>query len=100
MQLRKAAKIQRSTTETPLSVFALPTTLRLGRDSLPDRGGLEQFWWDGISGADFFVSAKGPAVEVFGLAQAPSEILPEGDKERQLLQELLSGRSLYSTPTG
>ncbi|MDN5363977.1 MAG: putative methylase [Eubacteriales bacterium] len=32
------------------------------------------------------------------VAQALSEVLPDGDKEKQLLQGLLSGRGMYSTP--
>jgi len=32
------------------------------------------------------------------VAQALSEVLPDGDKEKQLLQGLLSGRGIYSTP--
>jgi adenine-specific DNA methylase len=109
---------------------------------------LDQFWNEGIGGSDFFISAIGPTMEVFGkyesvekllekgkvnsmidalhaallyweqnkrkeiselleetgnlssnafwqVAQAISEVLPEGDKEKQMLQGFLYGKESY-----
>lgn len=47
---------------------------------------LEQFWNEGISGADFFISAIGPAVEVFGQYSRVERLSGEEVTVRELLQ--------------
>ena len=47
---------------------------------------LEQFWEQGISGADFFVSAIGPAVEVFGRYSRVEKLSGEGVSVQELLE--------------
>jgi adenine-specific DNA methylase len=49
-------------------------------------GKLEQFWQQGISGADFFVSAIGPAVEVFGRYSKVERLSGEEVSVRELLE--------------
>ncbi len=46
---------------------------------------LEQFWKEGISGSDFFISAIGPAVEVFGKYERVEKL----SGERVTISELL-----------
>jgi len=47
---------------------------------------LEQFWEQGISGADFFVSAIGPAVEVFGRYSKVEKLSGEEVSVQELLE--------------
>jgi adenine-specific DNA methylase len=47
---------------------------------------LEQFWGQGISGADFFVSAIGPAVEVFGKYSRVEKLSGEDVSVKELLE--------------
>jgi len=47
---------------------------------------LEQFWEQGISGADFFVSAIGPAVEVFGKYSRVEKLSGEEVSVQELLE--------------
>jgi len=47
---------------------------------------LEQFWEQGISGADFFVSAIGPAVEVFGKYSKVEKLSGEEVSVQELLE--------------
>jgi putative DNA methylase len=47
---------------------------------------LEQFWEQGISGADFFVSAIGPAVEVFGQYSRIEKLSGEEVSVKELLE--------------
>lgn len=47
---------------------------------------LEQFWEQGISGADFFVSAIGPAVEVFGRYSHVEKLSGEEVSVQELLE--------------
>jgi adenine-specific DNA methylase len=47
---------------------------------------LEQFWKQGISGADFFVSAIGPAVEVFGQYSRVEKLSGEEVSVKELLE--------------
>ena len=47
---------------------------------------LEQFWEQGISGADFFVSAIGPAVEVFGQYSKVEKLSGEEVSTKELLE--------------
>ncbi|RLG41128.1 MAG: DNA methylase, partial [Thermoproteota archaeon] len=47
---------------------------------------LEQFWEQGISGADFFVSAIGPAVEVFGRYSRVEKFSGEEVSVQELLE--------------
>jgi adenine-specific DNA methylase len=47
---------------------------------------LEQFWEQGISGADFFVSAIGPAVEVFGQYSKVEKLSGEEVSVKDLLE--------------
>ncbi len=47
---------------------------------------LEQFWEQGISGADFFVSAIGPAVEVFGRYSRVEKLSGEEVSVQELLE--------------
>ncbi|MFN3384772.1 MAG: hypothetical protein ACK401_07745 [Archaeoglobaceae archaeon] len=47
---------------------------------------LEQFWNEGISGADFFISAIGPAVEVFGKYESVEKLSGEKVSVKELLE--------------
>jgi adenine-specific DNA methylase len=47
---------------------------------------LTQFWKQGISGADFFVSAIGPAVEVFGQYSSVEKLSGEKVSVKELLE--------------
>jgi putative DNA methylase len=47
---------------------------------------LEQFWNEGIGGADFFISAIGPAVEVFGQYARVERLSGEEVTVRELLE--------------
>jgi adenine-specific DNA methylase len=47
---------------------------------------LEQFWEQGVSGADFFVSAIGPAVEVFGQYSRVEKLSGEEVSVKELLE--------------
>ncbi|MEM5855412.1 MAG: DNA methylase, partial [Candidatus Aenigmatarchaeota archaeon] len=47
---------------------------------------LEQFWEQGISGADFFVSAIGPAVEIFGQYSRVERLSGEEVSVKELLE--------------
>lgn len=58
---------------------------------------LEQFWKQGISGADFFVSAIGPAVEVFGQYSKVEKLSGEEVSVKELLEyvrKVVSGFAL------
>jgi putative DNA methylase len=50
------------------------------------KGKLEQFWEQGVSGADFFVSAIGPAVEVFGQYSRVEKLSGEEVSVKELLE--------------
>jgi len=50
------------------------------------KGKLTQFWNQGISGADFFVSAIGPAVEVFGKYSKVEKLSGEEVSVQELLE--------------
>lgn len=49
---------------------------------------LEQFWNEGIGGADFFISAIGPAVEVFGQYARVEKLSGEEVTARELLEHV------------
>lgn len=49
---------------------------------------LEQFWNEGIGGADFFISAIGPAVEVFGQYSRVERLSGEEVTVKELLQHV------------
>ncbi len=49
---------------------------------------LAQFWDEGIQGADFFMSAIGPAVEVFGRYTRVEKLSGEPVKVRELLEHV------------
>jgi len=57
---------------------------------------LEQFWNEGISGADFFVSAIGPAVEVFGRYARVEKLSGEPVSVRELLEFVRKTVSEYA----
>jgi len=57
---------------------------------------LEQFWNEGISGADFFVSAIGPAVEVFGRYARVEKLSGEQVSVRELLEFVRKTVSEYA----
>jgi adenine-specific DNA methylase len=52
------------------------------------KGKLTQFWEQGISGADFFVSAIGPAVEVFGKYSRVEKLSGEEVSVQELLEHV------------
>jgi adenine-specific DNA methylase len=58
------------------------------KDEIEDRirQKLTQFWEQGISGADFFVSAIGPAVEVFGKYSKVEKLSGESVTVQELLE--------------
>jgi adenine-specific DNA methylase len=47
---------------------------------------LEQFWNEGIGGSDFFISAIGPAMEVFGKYESVEKLSGEKVSARELLE--------------
>ena len=47
---------------------------------------LDQFWSEGIGGSDFFISAIGPAVEVFGKYSSVEKLSGEKVSVRELLE--------------
>jgi len=47
---------------------------------------LEQFWNEGISGADFFISAIGPAMEVFGKYESVEKLTGDKVSAKELLE--------------
>jgi adenine-specific DNA methylase len=47
---------------------------------------LDKFWTEGIQGADFFMSAIGPAVEVFGRYERVEKLSGEKVEVRELLE--------------
>ncbi|MEM3341135.1 MAG: DUF1156 domain-containing protein [Thermoplasmata archaeon] len=57
---------------------------------------LEQFWNEGIGGSDFFISAIGPAMEVFGKYESVEK--PSGEKvsAKELLEFIRSTVSEYA----
>lgn len=57
---------------------------------------LEQFWEQGISGADFFVSAIGPAVEVFGQYSRVEKLSGEEVSVKELLEYVRKVVSEYA----
>jgi len=57
---------------------------------------LEQFWDEGISGADFFVSAIGPAVEVFGRYEKVETYAGEEVDVKRLLEFVRQTVSEYA----
>ncbi len=57
---------------------------------------LEQFWEQGIRGADFFVSAIGPAVEVFGQYSRVEKLSGEEVSVRELLEYVRKVVSEYA----
>jgi putative DNA methylase len=57
---------------------------------------LEQFWEQGISGADFFVSAIGPAVEVFGKYSRVDRLSGEEVTVKELLEYVRKVVSEYA----
>jgi len=52
------------------------------------RAKLKQFWNEGIGGADFFISAIGPAVEVFGQYSRVERLSGEEVTVKELLQHV------------
>ena len=60
------------------------------------QGKLEQFWKENISGADFFVSAIGPAVEVFGRYEKVEDYTGNEVKVDRLLEFVRQTVSEYA----
>ena len=68
---------------------------------------LEFFWWQGIRGADFFVSAIGPALSVFGQYERVTKLSGEEvtvgqflDEVRALVTNYALAKILKTTHTG
>lgn len=57
---------------------------------------LDQFWEEGISGSDFFISAIGPAVEVFGKYGRVEKLTGEQVKAAELLEYVRKVVSEYA----
>jgi adenine-specific DNA methylase len=57
---------------------------------------LDQFWNEGIGGSDFFVSAIGPALEVFGKYEGVEKISGEKVSAKELLEFVRKSVSEYA----
>lgn len=57
---------------------------------------LDQFWNEGISGSDFFISAIGPAVEVFGKYESVENFSGEKVSAKELLEYVRKVVSEYA----
>ncbi len=57
---------------------------------------LEQFWNEGISGADFFISAIGPAIEIFGKYESVKKLSGEKVSAKELLEYVRKVVSEYA----
>jgi adenine-specific DNA methylase len=57
---------------------------------------LEQFWNEGIGGSDFFISAIGPAMEVFGKYESVEKISGEKVSAKELLEFVRKTVSEYA----
>jgi len=57
---------------------------------------LEQFWNEGISGADFFISAIGPAIEIFGRYARVEKLSGERVEIKELLKFIRKTVSEYA----
>lgn len=59
-------------------------------------GKLDQFWEEGIGGSDFFISAIGPAVEVFGKYERVEKLSGEEVTVKELLEYVRKVVSEYA----
>jgi len=57
---------------------------------------LDQFWNEGISGSDFFISAIGPAMEVFGKYECVEKLSGEKVSAKELLEFVRKSVSEYA----
>jgi putative DNA methylase len=57
---------------------------------------LDQFWNEGISGADFFISAIGPALEIFGKYESVEKLSGEKVTAKELLDLVRKTVSEYA----
>jgi len=57
---------------------------------------LEQFWNEGIGGSDFFISAIGPAMEVFGKYESVEKLSGEKVTAKELLEFIRKTVSEYA----
>lgn len=57
---------------------------------------LDQFWNEGISGSDFFISAIGPAMEVFGKYESVEKLSGEKVDAKELLEYVRKVVSEYA----
>ncbi len=57
---------------------------------------LDQFWNEGIGGSDFFISAIGPAMEVFGKYESVEKLSGEKVSARELLEYVRKVVSEYA----
>jgi adenine-specific DNA methylase len=57
---------------------------------------LEQFWNEGIAGSDFFISAIGPAMEVFGKYESVEKLSGEKVSAKELLEYIRKVVSEYA----
>jgi len=57
---------------------------------------LDQFWNEGIAGADFFISAIGPAMEVFGNYESVEKLSGEKVSAKELLELIRKTVSEYA----
>jgi len=57
---------------------------------------LDQFWNEGIGGSDFFISAIGPAMEVFGRYESVEKVSGERVSAKELLEYVRKNVSEYA----
>lgn len=57
---------------------------------------LDQFWNEGIGGSDFFISAIGPAMEVFGKYESVEKLSGEKVSAKELLEHIRKVVSEYA----
>ena len=57
---------------------------------------LDQFWNEGIGGSDFFISAIGPAMEVFGKYESVEKLSGEKVSTKELLEFVRKSLSEYA----
>jgi putative DNA methylase len=57
---------------------------------------LDQFWNEGIGGSDFFISAIGPAMEVFGKYESVEKLSGETVSAKELLEFVRKSVSEYA----
>lgn len=57
---------------------------------------LDQFWSEGIGGSDFFISAIGPAMEVFGKYESVEKLTGENVSAKELLEFIRKTVSEYA----